>query len=67
MTTTGSYKIADLCEAAAGGDVGKMRRLQSFSDDFRFTGTYIQKSQQVGNAVPPLLMEAFAEDIRRCC
>ena len=42
-------------------------RLQSFSDDFRFTGTYIQKSQQVGNAVPPLLMEVFAEDIRRCC
>jgi DNA (cytosine-5)-methyltransferase 1 len=36
-------------------------RLQSFSDDFIFTGTYIQKSHQVGNAVPPLLMKAFAE------
>jgi DNA (cytosine-5)-methyltransferase 1 len=32
-------------------------RLQSFSDDFRFTGTYIEKSHQVGNAVPPLLMQ----------
>lgn len=42
-------------------------RLQSFSDDFRFTGTYIQKSQQVGNAVPPLLMEVLARDIKRCC
>lgn len=36
-------------------------RLQSFSDSFIFTGTYIQKSHQVGNAVPPLLMQAFSE------
>jgi DNA (cytosine-5)-methyltransferase 1 len=35
-------------------------RLQSFSDDFRFTGTYIQKAHQVGNAVPPLLTQALA-------
>ena len=35
-------------------------RLQSFSDDFVFTGSYIQKSHQVGNAVPPLLMKAIA-------
>jgi DNA (cytosine-5)-methyltransferase 1 len=35
-------------------------RLQSFSDDFVFTGTYIQKSHQVGNAVPPLMMQAIA-------
>jgi DNA (cytosine-5)-methyltransferase 1 len=36
-------------------------RLQSFSDDFSFCGTYIQKSHQVGNAVPPLVMKALAE------
>lgn len=42
-------------------------RLQSFSDDFRFTGTYIEKAHQVGNAVPPLLMQAFADGIRACC
>lgn len=35
-------------------------RLQSFSDDFVFTGTYIQKSHQLGNAVPPLVMQAIA-------
>ena len=40
-------------------------RLQSFSDDFVFEGTYIQKSHQVGNAVPPLLALAFAPLIRR--
>lgn len=40
-------------------------RLQSFSDDFVFEGTYIQKSHQVGNAVPPLLMEALARPLCR--
>jgi DNA (cytosine-5)-methyltransferase 1 len=42
-------------------------RLQSFTDDFRFTGTYIEKAHQVGNAVPPLLMRAMAPAIRACC
>lgn len=42
-------------------------RLQSFTDDFRFTGTYIEKAHQVGNAVPPLLMTALAPAIRACC
>jgi len=32
-------------------------RLQAFPDSFRFAGTYIQQSHQVGNAVPPLLAE----------
>lgn len=36
-------------------------RLQSFSDDFVFSGSYIQKSHQVGNAVPPLIMKSIAE------
>ena len=42
-------------------------RLQSFSDDFRFHGTYIQKSHQLGNAVPPLLMRHLASSIKACC
>jgi DNA (cytosine-5)-methyltransferase 1 len=42
-------------------------RLQSFTDDFRFTGTYIEKAHQVGNAVPPLLMRALAPAIQACC
>ncbi len=41
-------------------------RIQSFSDDFIFTGTYIEKSHQVGNAVPPLLTFAFANKIKAC-
>lgn len=35
-------------------------RLQSFSDDFVFEGTYLQKAGQVGNAVPPALPSSFA-------
>ncbi len=41
-------------------------RLQSFSDDFKFTGTYIEKSHQVGNAVPPLMIQSMATNIKVC-
>lgn len=40
-------------------------RLQSFSDDFVFTGSFTQASSQIGNSVPPLLMQAFAPIIRQ--
>ena len=35
-------------------------RLQSFPDDFVFTGGKGQMFKQVGNAVPPMLAEAIA-------
>jgi len=41
-------------------------RIQAFTDDFRFTGTYIEKAHQVGNAVPPLLMQSMATKIKIC-
>jgi DNA (cytosine-5)-methyltransferase 1 len=41
-------------------------RLQSFSDDFKFTGTYIEKSHQVGNAVPSLIIQSMATNIKVC-
>ncbi|MCC6300575.1 MAG: DNA cytosine methyltransferase [Anaerolineales bacterium] len=41
-------------------------RIQSFSDDFHFTGAYIEKSHQIGNAVPPLFMQNMATNIKVC-
>lgn len=40
-------------------------RLQGFSDDFEFTGTYTQQAGQVGNAVPPLLVRKIATAMLR--
>ena len=40
-------------------------RLQSFPDSFVFCGTKDSQYQQVGNAVPPMLAKAIAEQI--CC
>lgn len=38
-------------------------RLQCFTDDFVFTGTYIEKAHQIGNAVPSLIMYHLAKPI----
>lgn len=38
-------------------------RLQSFPDDFVFTGTKTQQNRQVGNAVPPLLGYALGKKL----
>lgn len=39
-------------------------RLQSFPDDFEFTGSPKQIGKQIGNAVPPKLAEAIAVSIK---
>ena len=39
-------------------------RLQSFPDDFVFLGTKTQQNRQVGNAVPPLLGQALAIQLK---
>lgn len=39
-------------------------RIQSFPDTFRFYGSKTSQMKQVGNAVPPLLAKAVAEQIK---
>jgi len=39
-------------------------RIQTFPDDFQFSGNPSQKIQQIGNAIPPVLARIFAEHIR---
>lgn len=38
-------------------------RFQSFPDRFRFTGSKIEIARQIGNAVPPLLSKALADQV----
>ena len=46
--------------------IREVARIQSFSDDFKFCGSYTQKAGQLGNAVPPLLMYSMADEIKSC-
>ena len=41
-------------------------RVQTFPDDFSFSGTDAQKMQQIGNAIPPVFAKQIAERIFSC-
>ena len=40
-------------------------RLQTFPDDFEFLGSKVEVARQIGNAVPPVLAEHIADEIKK--
>lgn len=45
--------------------IPEIQRLQSFPDDYIFTGKFADQWRQIGNAVPPRLVLAFAQQIHK--
>jgi DNA (cytosine-5)-methyltransferase 1 len=43
--------------------IREVARIQSFPDSFKFVGSYTQQAGQLGNAVPPLLIQRLAESM----
>ena len=43
----------------------ELARLQTFPDNFIFEGNSISIQQQIGNAVPPKLAKAIAEEVKK--
>jgi DNA (cytosine-5)-methyltransferase 1 len=41
--------------------IREIARIQSFPDTYQFMGSYIQRAGQLGNAVPPLLIQRIVE------
>ena len=45
--------------------IGEAKRLASYPDEYRMAGTYVQRWARIGNSVPPLMMRAIAQHIRK--
>lgn len=45
--------------------IAEIKRIQTFPDDYDFSGDFRDQWRQIGNAVPPLLVKRLAEEIQR--
>ena len=45
--------------------IAEMKRISSFPDDFQFIGSRKDRIARIGNSVPPLLMKAIAEHVKK--
>jgi DNA (cytosine-5)-methyltransferase 1 len=45
--------------------IQEIKRIQSFPDEYIFEGKFSDQWRQIGNAVPPVLVKAFAEQIKK--
>jgi DNA (cytosine-5)-methyltransferase 1 len=43
--------------------ISEIKRLQTFPDSFELSGNVERQWRQIGNAVPPLVAQRFAEEI----
>ena len=43
--------------------VSEMKRIMSLPDDFKLTGTFNDKSERIGNMVPPLMTKTIASSV----
>ena len=44
--------------------IREIARIQGFPDNYEFVGSFVQQAGQLGNAVPPLLVEQIANSMR---
>ena len=45
--------------------IQEISRIQTFKDDYEFCGDFKEQWRQIGNAVPPLFVQAIAEEIKK--
>jgi DNA (cytosine-5)-methyltransferase 1 len=65
LLSGGQIRVGEV-EGARRLTLRECARIQSFPDDFHFSGAKSARYRQVGNAIPPLLAKAMGDALMRC-